>query len=158
MVGDGGNGNPYKQTGRKSLYDCGEDGEKGEDCGNVNIYDSITVLAFGGRGGAGGDSLGSNSGGGAGGYPAAGIGRRSELAVAGGDHMNGGGGYTGGNRQVAPEKSMQNGMAGSSTQPQGMTSSYDGAGGSGYFEKAKDFLNGKDFAGPIGGRRELYQK
>lgn len=71
--------------------------------------------------------------------------------------MNGAGGYTGGNRQVAPENSMHNGMAGSSTQPNGMTGSFDGAGGSGYFEKADDFLNGKDFAGPLGGRRKLYQ-
>lgn len=74
MVGDGGNGNSYKQTGRKSLYDCGEHGGTGENCGNVNIYDSLKVLAYGGKGGSGGNSLGSNSGGGGGGYPASGIG------------------------------------------------------------------------------------
>lgn len=63
-----GNGNP----GEGGL-DSGSDGEKGENCGNVNINNSLTVYSYGGAGGSGGVSS-SSSGGGGGGYPAAGIG------------------------------------------------------------------------------------
>lgn len=52
---------------------CGWDGENGQDCGNVNIYNTLTVYAYGGAGASGGNGI-SSSGGGAGGYPAAGIG------------------------------------------------------------------------------------
>lgn len=52
----------------------GHDGEKGEDCGTIYINDSLTIYAYGGAGGYGGVDITRNSGSGAGGYPAAGIG------------------------------------------------------------------------------------
>lgn len=74
--GKGGNGNSTEISdnfGEASKTDCGTPGEAGENCGKVNIYNSLTVYAYGGAGGSGGIS-GSSSGGGAGGYPGAGIG------------------------------------------------------------------------------------
>lgn len=84
--GNGGNGGQanttfsfYKDsTGKSSIigYDgnSGRDGEKGEDCGTIYINDSLTIYAYGGAGGYGGVDTTRNSGSGAGGYPAAGIG------------------------------------------------------------------------------------
>ena len=53
---------------------------KAENCGEVNIYNSLTIYAYGGGGGSGGPgslTVGGRDGssGSAGGYPAAGIGR-----------------------------------------------------------------------------------
>jgi uncharacterized membrane protein YgcG len=53
--------------------------KNGEDCGEVNIYNTVTVIAKGGAGGSGGLFSGLNasdtgSGTGGGGYPGAGIG------------------------------------------------------------------------------------
>lgn len=83
--GNGGNGGQanttfsfYKNNVGKSIigYDenSGKDGEKGEDCGTIYINDSLTIYAYGGAGGYGGVDTTRNSGSGAGGYPAAGIG------------------------------------------------------------------------------------
>ena len=55
--------------------DSGKDGEAGEDCGIVNIYNTLTVYAYGGAGGSGGADATETGGTGAGGgYPGAGIG------------------------------------------------------------------------------------
>ena len=81
MVGDsnsisdnsGKNGytNPLSTT---NDMNAGLDGGKGEDCGIVNIYSSVTVYAYGGAGGSSPTSLNFGTNSGAGGYPAAGIG------------------------------------------------------------------------------------
>ncbi len=99
--GRGGNANIDNLTNSTDMSfrrkQSGDDGEPGEDCGTVNIYNSLKVYAYGGGGGgAVYPSDGNNSsGGGAGGYPAAGIGGGGAGGGAG-DHANGGGGYTGG--------------------------------------------------------------
>ncbi len=55
--------------------DSGKDGEAGEDCGTVNIYNTLTVYAYGGAGGSGGaDATDTGGTGAGGGYPGAGIG------------------------------------------------------------------------------------
>ena len=57
-----------------SIAISGQDGNPGENCGEINIYNSVTVYAYGGRGGSAIGSTSDNSGTGGGGYPAAGIG------------------------------------------------------------------------------------
>ena len=42
---------------------CGFDGEKGENCGKINIFEDIKVYAYGGNGGAGGNGILSSGGG-----------------------------------------------------------------------------------------------
>ena len=72
--GKGGNGNSNLEVIQgDSGYNTAFHGDEGESCGTVNIYNILTVYAYGGGGGAGGVSSAS-SGGGGGGYPAAGIG------------------------------------------------------------------------------------
>ncbi len=47
--GLGGYGSNYTVT--EDLYNTKQpDGQKGEDCGIINIYDTITVYAYGGAG------------------------------------------------------------------------------------------------------------
>ena len=71
--GNGGNGGAGKSN-------RGNSGGSGEKCGEVKIYNSLRVYAYGGAGGSGGaDGIKSNGAqitgtGGGGGYPAAGIG------------------------------------------------------------------------------------
>ena len=50
-------------------YRAAGNGKNGESSGIINIYNEITVYAYGGSGGSGGGN--SSNGGGAGGYPAA---------------------------------------------------------------------------------------
>lgn len=114
--GNGGNSNPSKKPasdGLKHFERSGCDGEKGEDCGNVNIYKTVTVYAYGGAGASGGiytEDTGS-SGTGGGGYPAAGIGGGG-AGAGGADHMNGGGGYSGGLSELCtPGTQSKNGTA-----------------------------------------------
>lgn len=64
----------YDPDESKHFNYSGYPGEKGEDCGNINIRNSIKVIAVGGGGGTGGTSTDGDTGGGGGGYPAAGIG------------------------------------------------------------------------------------
>lgn len=100
--GNGGNGGESNSTcGAKdeslwgqSYTDGGHDGYAGEDCGNVNIYNTLRVYAYGGAGSNTVPSLnyGTNSGGS--GYPAAGIGGGG-AGGAGGDWAGGAGGYVG---------------------------------------------------------------
>lgn len=79
--------------------DTGKDGEAGENCGNINIYNSVTVYAYGGAGGSGGaDKTNTGGTGAGGGYPAAGIGGGG-AGGGGSDHADGGGGYSGGSAQ-----------------------------------------------------------
>lgn len=78
--GKGGNGSSteikelgIQEDNPETNTNIGWDGENGEDCGNINIYNSLIVFAYGGGGGSAGNGIYS-SGGGGGGYPAAGIG------------------------------------------------------------------------------------
>jgi hypothetical protein len=105
--GNGGNGNAGLST-WDSTYSTdynrpytGDDGESGENCGDVNI-NGVTVYAYGGAGGSSLSKTGysNDSGSGGGGYPAAGIGGGG-AGGGGGDHANGGGGYSGGTAQPA---------------------------------------------------------
>lgn len=100
--GNGGNGGESNSTcgvNSTNVYgraytDGGHDGYSGEDCGYVNIYNSVKVYAYGGAGSNTVPSLnyGTNSGGS--GYPAAGIGGGG-AGGAGGDWAGGAGGYVG---------------------------------------------------------------
>ena len=97
-------------------------GEDGENCGNINIYNNVTVYAYGGSGGNAGNGI-TSSGGGAGGYPSAGIGGGG-AGGGGGSHAGAGGGYTGG----APQS-----VSISSSNGEGCYRNSGAAGGSGYF-------------------------
>lgn len=101
--GNGGNGGESNSTNSArdeynlwghAYTDAGHDGYAGENCGTVNIYNDLTVYAYGGAGSHTIPSLniGTNSGGS--GYPAAGIGGGG-AGGAGGDWANGAGGYVG---------------------------------------------------------------
>ena len=72
--GIGGDSNGSAMTFPRSATDALD----AENCGTINIYDSLTVTAYGGAGGSGGiySKTSHNSGTGGGGYPAAGIGGR----------------------------------------------------------------------------------
>ena len=93
MVGDGGESNSTCNTYTDQYHiehpganwyktllwnlpytDAGHDGYAGENCGNVNIYNTLNVYAYGGAGSSTvpSENYGTNSGGS--GYPAAGIG------------------------------------------------------------------------------------
>ncbi len=72
--GNGGNGGSANGEISDNLNGSGHDGEAGEDCGNVNIYNSLVVYAYGGAGGASVPGTNAYAGTGGGGYPASGIG------------------------------------------------------------------------------------
>ena len=102
--GNGGAGGDANSTfghmsSRVGTNDSGFDGKNGENAGNINIYENVKIFAYGGGGASGGksplDSHYTNSGAGAGGYPAAGIGGGG-AGGGGGDHCKPGGGYSGG--------------------------------------------------------------
>ena len=78
------------------VKDSGSCGSDGENCGKVNIYDSVRIYSYGGAGGGASLTGSMDSGAGAGGYPAAGIGRWRRRPVAGGDHACSAGGFTAG--------------------------------------------------------------
>lgn len=88
--GNGGYGSGY-------AVGKGANGGNGENCGKVNIYNSVKLYAYGGAGGSGAKGTREN-GSGAGGYPAAGIGGGG-AGGAGGTCCAGGGGYSGGGRR-----------------------------------------------------------
>ena len=122
----------------------------GENAGEINIFDTLTVNAYGGGGGWGGHSSGNDggNGGGGGGYPAAGIGGGGG-AGGGGNHGQGGGGFSGGCGEGGKSSGVNaNGTAGL---PGGV-----GAGG-GYFADAANTTNGSyaitngGYPGRIGG-------
>ncbi|MBO5397841.1 MAG: hypothetical protein J6A36_02775, partial [Clostridia bacterium] len=120
--GNGANGGQGVNGGR------GNNGLTGENCGNVNIYNSIVVYAYGGGGGSGGKgSLAYNSAGGGGGYPSAGIGGGG-ASGAGSTCCAGAGGYTGGTGDSG-EVEMNNGLAGHN----GGSGGRQIEGGGGYF-------------------------
>ena len=80
LVGNGGTGGAGNSTinaggdwatSRVSYTDSGLDGEAGENCGEVNIYNNLMVYAYGGGGGSAPKSLNFGTSTGGGGYPAA---------------------------------------------------------------------------------------
>lgn len=101
--GNGGNGGESNSTCNRSdeyrlwghtYTEGGHDGYAGEDCGNVNIYNTLRVYAYGGAGSNTIPSLNTGTNSGGSGYPAAGIGGGG-AGGAGGDWANGAGGYVG---------------------------------------------------------------
>ena len=123
--GNGGTGGQYQEG-------IGSDGNSGENCGNVNIHNSLTVYAYGGTGGAGGaGNKATATAGGAGGYPGAGIGGGG-AGGAGGTCCAGAGGYTGGSGDMDETKS-ENGLSGG----KGKNNNETLLGGGGYFEGAE---------------------
>lgn len=131
--GNGGSGGQANFTIERNSYhntlnSCGSDGEKGEDCGVIKLHNDITVFAYGGAGGGSGLNKAVSSGSGrgrlSGGSVLVG---RSELVVAGGDHWNGGGGFTGGDGEMKPKRN-DNGEGGAGT---------NGKGGAGYYDYGK---------------------
>lgn len=121
----------------------GFDGENGEDCGIVNIYNKMIIYAYGGAGGSGGNAINS-SGGGGGGYPAAGIGGGG-AGGGGGNHSEGAGGYSGG----GAECNFQCGYNGSGG---GIITGCLGSGGGGYFTSGIGDSNAIKGTGSIGGQ------
>ena len=91
--GSGGKGGAGKSGNTGNSEIC-PPGGTGESCGTVNIFDSLTVIAYGGGGGSGGTND-AGIGAGAGGYPAAGIGGGG-AGGAGATCCAGAGGYSGG--------------------------------------------------------------
>ena len=121
-AGIGGNGG----TGGQYQDGVGSDGNSGESCGDVNIYNSLTIYAYGGAG-----NKATATAGGAGGYPSAGIGGGG-AGGAGGTCCAGAGGYTGGSGDMDESKS-ENGLSGG----KGKNNEETLLGGGGYFEGAE---------------------
>lgn len=97
--GNGGKGGTANPNGAVNAFGgCAEDGEMGEDCGNINISGNLNIYAYGGAGGSAISGTAWGAGTGGGGYPAAGIGGGG-AGGGGGDHAGGAGGYTGGGGQ-----------------------------------------------------------
>ncbi|MBO5397920.1 MAG: hypothetical protein J6A36_03205 [Clostridia bacterium] len=109
--GNGGNGAKGMNGIYDNIFHC-PDGGKGENCGVLNIYNSITVYAYGGAGGFGGTGGAYQKGGsgGGGGYPGAGIGGGG-AGGAGSTCCAGGSGYTAGSASGNKEHN-NNGKAG----------------------------------------------
>lgn len=81
--GNGGNGGESNSTNNEkdennlwghTYTEGGHDGYAGENCGKVNIYNDVTVYAYGGSGSNTVPSLNTGTNSGGSGYPAAGIG------------------------------------------------------------------------------------
>ena len=98
-AGIGGNGGPGGAggDGTSSSTDNGAPGGAGTSAGEVYLYETVRVTAYGGAGGSGGWEYKSSSSspGGGGGYPAAGIGGGG-AGAGGASHGSGGGGFSGG--------------------------------------------------------------
>lgn len=129
--GDGGDGNeglvyPTVAFGA-GIGNCGFSGKNGEDCGKIEVYNSVEIYAYGGNGGSSlSNKSNVSSGDGGGGYPAAGIGGGG-AGGGGGDHWSGGGGYSGGYGE-SETLNVYNGLGGDGS---------NGQGGAGYFEAGK---------------------
>ena len=151
--GNGGSGGDANSTenansGSNKAYnptDNGKDGMPGESCGIINIYNSVTVYAYGGAGGSGGKE-GSSSGSGGGGYPGAGIGGGG-AGGGGGNHCDGAGGYSGGSAQYNKVRGY-NGLGGGNKNSTDASSS----GGGGYFSDGYGRINTKLGIAKIGGQ------
>ena len=108
-AGIGGHGG---KGGTSISFSIGNTGYKGENAGNINIYNSLTVKAFGGGGGTGGavskteNSV--QSGGGGSGYPAAGIGGGGAGGTSG-NTQDSGGGFGAGNGEYTFHIGGENG-------------------------------------------------
>jgi len=115
--GNGGNGASGANGQSSDSERVCESAGLAENCGNVNIYNSLKVYAYGGGGGYGGtgivtleDGTINDFSGGGGGYPAAGIGGGG-AGGAGATCCTGAGGYTGGASSSYPERT-DNGIGG----------------------------------------------
>ena len=146
--GNGGNGGEGHGGEYTDEYRVCENGKDGENCGNVNIYNSLVLYAYGGAGGSGGINTAGNSGG-AGGYPAAGIGGGG-AGGAGSTCCTGAGGYTGGGASDYPTRAVNGSYGGECIRTGGMY-----WGGGGYFSgpEGQDLtgINVKDCFGGMGG-------
>ena len=97
-AGIGGNGGTGGAggDGTSGSSDIGKPGGTGISAGNIYLYESVTVTAYGGAGGSGGSiPVGATGPAGGGGYPAAGIGGGG-AGAGGASHDPGGGGFSGG--------------------------------------------------------------
>ncbi|MCI8336213.1 MAG: hypothetical protein HFI72_03505 [Peptococcaceae bacterium] len=124
----------------------GTPGGNGGSAGNIYIYESVKLSAYGGAGGAGGWDYQSSPGGG-GGYPAAGIGGGG-AGGGGGSHGPGGGGFSGGGGDGGTERN--NAANGSGA----IAATHHGGGG--YFNYYRK--DGETFSTPnnIGGIAAIY--
>ena len=125
--GSGGKGGAGKNGKMQDAEYC-PPGGTGESCGAVNIYDTVTVYAYGGAGGSGGVNY-KGIGAGAGGYPAAGIGGGG-AGGAGATCCAGAGGYSGGAAEGIATPSV-NGMQGAPATaefPAGYSMNWQGGG------------------------------
>ena len=144
------NGNDYARS------DNGENGEAGGNCGTINIYNSVTVYAYGGAGGSGGKASAS-AGSGGGGYPAAGIGGGG-AGAGGGNHCDGAGGFSGGGAQYNVQNGINGLGGGMSTQTSASGSTkYGGpdsssSGGGGYFTHGIGRVNTQLGIAKVGGQ------
>lgn len=86
------------------------DGGVGGSCGNISLYGTVVVNAYGGAGAQGGDSTKEGAGAG-GGYPAAGIGGGG-AGGGGATKLVGAGGYSGGAAISIDEEILKGGIDG----------------------------------------------
>ena len=144
--GAGGAANTTEISGNVySRSDNGLDGESGEACGIINIYNTVKVYAYGGAGGSGGIAS-QSAGSGGGGYPAAGIGGGG-AGGGGGNHCDGAGGYSGGGAQYNVTNG-KNGLGGGlASKPNAQSS-----GGGGYFSCGYGRVNTNLGFAAIGGQ------
>lgn len=133
-AGIGGNGG----IGGNSAENESFDGGVGGSCGDVALYGSVKVQAYGGAGAQGGDSNKEGAGAG-GGYPAAGIGGGG-AGGGGATRLVGAGGYSGGAAICVNEEKLNGGIDGLSGSHEEDTSiqEYYYSGG-GYFEGPAGF-------------------
>ena len=109
------------------------DGGIGGSCGDVSLYGTVSVYAYGGAGAQGGDSTIEGAGAG-GGYPAAGIGGGG-AGGGGATKLLGAGGYSGGAGISLDEETLKggdNGLSGSHVEDISIQEYYYSGGG--YFE------------------------
>lgn len=121
----------------------GSTGQKGEDCGNINIFNNLSVYAYGGTGGSGGGcsfdphdgELPHQSGGGGGGFPRSWNRRWPELVGCSGDTNCSGAGYSAGQGEYLQEDI---GAVNGETLSKLQSASCKGIGGS-YYESYANF-------------------
>lgn len=144
--GDGGAANTTEISGNEyNRSDNGLDGESGQACGTINIYNTVKVYAYGGAGGSGGIAS-QSAGSGGGGYPAAGIGGGG-AGGGGGNHCDGAGGYSGGGAQYNVTNG-KNGLGGGLAS----NSNAQSSGGGGYFSCGYGRVNTQLGFAAIGGQ------
>lgn len=105
-AGIGGNGGVGGVAAENESFDGGVGGS----CGDISLYGTVTVYAYGGAGAQGGDSTKEGAGAG-GGYPAAGIGGGG-AGGGGATRLVGAGGYSGGAAISVDEEKLKGGIDG----------------------------------------------